>query len=90
VVLWVATFIEINPSLAYAMYSAIGLYGVYMDINQEELNDFLVFVRDHPDTFVQEAISTEDFKKGFVITLGEFLSDEITPLVDLTCKEEIS
>jgi len=69
----VSSFINLNPSLAYAMYSAIGLYGVYMDANQEELNNFLVFIKDHPDVFVEEAISTNDFKKGFVITLGEFL-----------------
>jgi len=69
----ITAFINDSPELALAMYSAIGCYGIYMDANQEDTNKFIKFIKDNPEAFTATIVKTNEFKKGFVVTFGEYL-----------------
>lgn len=69
----ISPFLESHPEWMGAWYSAIGLYGVYMQYNQDKLNEFIEFIRDNPNIFIQNIVKTDEFKEGFLITFQEFI-----------------
>jgi len=50
-----------------------GFYGALFDIKQEEINDFVSFIRENNEIFTREILKTKGFRDGFVITFEEYL-----------------
>lgn len=70
-------FLSTHPEWELIFYSAIGLYGVYMNCNQEDVNDIVRFIGEHPDKFREEIIRSDEFKKGFLIYTEQYLKQRI-------------
>ncbi len=66
-------FLAVHQEWMYAWYSAIGLYGVYMEYNQDKVNSFIKFIEENPSVFLNEIVEAEDFREGFLITFEKFL-----------------
>jgi hypothetical protein len=62
-----------NPHWNLAFQEAIGLYGYYMACKQEELNEFVEFVKSHPDEFRKDIVESKEFRDGFVIFFQDYL-----------------
>lgn len=69
----VSSFLISNPGWQLAFHQAIGLYGYYMAMKQEDLNEFVDFLRDNPDIFRQEIVESVEFQNGFVQNLKTYL-----------------
>ena len=61
------------PCWQLAMHEAIGLYGYYMACKQESVNEFVEFLRSHPDVFRKEVVESEEFRNGFVLAFQDYL-----------------
>lgn len=66
-------FLQQNPCWAAVFYGAIGLYGTYMAFNQDEVNNFVNFIKDHPQEFRKEIVQSEEFKKAFLNSFETYL-----------------
>ena len=56
-----------------AFHEAIGLYGYYMACKQEELNEFIEFIKLHPDKFRKEIVESKEFRNGFISFFHDYL-----------------
>lgn len=70
-------FLKNNPEWQLIFYSAIGLYGVYMAYNQEEVNEIVDFINEHPDEFRKEIVESDEFRKGFLIFTEQYLKQRV-------------
>jgi hypothetical protein len=61
------------PGLQLAVYEAIGLYGFYMAIKQEEVNMFVEDLMKHPEIYREEIVSSKEFRDGFVLSFENYL-----------------
>lgn len=61
------------PYWQLAMHEAIGLYGYYMACKQESVNEFIEFLRSHPEDFRKEIVESEEFRNGFVLAFQDYL-----------------
>ncbi|HWQ59758.1 MAG TPA: hypothetical protein VN420_01265 [Candidatus Fimivivens sp.] len=61
------------PYWELAFHQAIGLYGYYMALKQERVNEYVEFIRDHPDAFRKQIVESEEFRDGFVIAFEDYL-----------------
>lgn len=68
-----ATFLVANPYWELAWYSAIGLFGVYMQFNQHKVNEFVELIQRHPDVFLREVLEDPEFQEGFLITFRSYI-----------------
>ncbi len=66
-------FLQNYPYWQLAFHEAIGLYGYYMALKQEEVNDYVTFIRDHPESFTGEIVATKTFRDGFVVAFQDYL-----------------
>jgi len=66
-------FLSSHPEWMGIWYSAIGLYGVYMEYNQDKINDLMQTIDENPAIFPKDIVNSEDFKEGFLISLEEFI-----------------
>ncbi len=64
-----------NPGLAVAWGLAKALFGAGMNLRQDRALNFAEFIRDDPETFTTEILSTEQFQDAFVFTLENFLRE---------------
>lgn len=62
-----------NQYWTLAFHEAIGLYGYYMALKQEEVNEFIEFIKLHPDKFRKEIVESEEFRNGFVLFFQDYL-----------------
>ncbi len=62
-----------HPYWQLAMHEAIGLYGYYMACKQESVNEFVEFIRSHPEVFRKEIVDSEEFRSGFVLAFQDYL-----------------
>ncbi len=62
-----------QPHWQMAFHQAIGLYGYYMAIKQEEVNEFVNFLKSNPDKFRAEVVNSAEFQNGFVQSLRAYL-----------------
>ncbi len=67
----------VHPEWELAFYSAIGLYGVYMAYNQEEVNEIIKFITEHPEEFRKEIVESKEFKKGFLFFTEQYLKQRL-------------
>ncbi len=70
-------FLQQNPIWQGVFYSAIGLFGVYMACNQEELNEITEFIKDHPKEFREEIVQSKEFRKGFLLFTEQYLKQRV-------------
>lgn len=61
------------PYWQLAFSQAIGLYGFYMAVKQEEVNEYVEFIKDHPQEFREEIVNSKEFRNGFVIAFQDYL-----------------
>lgn len=66
-------FINSHPYWGLTMYAAIGLYGAFMLYRQEELNNLISFIKDHPNEFKSEIVESPEFQKGFILCFEKYL-----------------
>lgn len=62
-----------HPQLYTALSVSAGLYGYYMALNQEALNEYIEFLMSHPDKFRKEIIASKEFRQGFVLNLQDYI-----------------
>jgi len=69
----VSFYKESNPGLYASFLLFSGFYGYLMELNQESINEFVGYLRDHPDEFRKEITESKEFRQGFVICLQDFI-----------------
>lgn len=69
----ISGFLQTHPEWQMAFHQSIGLYGYYMALKQEDVNEFVEFIRDNPETFRQEIVTSEEFQNGFVQSFKTYL-----------------
>jgi len=65
--------VAIKPEFIPCWILVKGFYGALFDIKQEEINNFVSFIRENNEIFTREILKTKDFRDGFVITFEEYL-----------------
>ncbi|GEM_PF-3531496 len=70
-------FLTSHPEWELIFYSAIGLYGVYMACNQEEVNEIVKLINEHPDEFRKGIVQSKEFRKGFLIFTEHYLKERL-------------
>lgn len=68
-------FLATNPYWGLTIYAVIGLYGVYLALKQDELNELLVFIQKHPKEFREEIVKSEEFRKGFIQFFDSYVKE---------------
>jgi hypothetical protein len=61
------------PYWALTFYLAIGLYGTYMALKQEEVNEIVEFIQKNPEVFSKQIVESEEFQKGFLVFFEQYL-----------------
>ncbi len=69
----ITPLLQAYPYWQLAIHEAIGLYGYYMALKQEEVNDYVTFIKDHPEDFTEEIVATKAFRDGFVMAFQDYL-----------------
>ena len=72
-----APFFEIYPYWLVVFCAATGLYGVYMAYNQEEINEIVEFIKEHPEKFREEIVQSKEFEKGFLLFFEQYLKQRV-------------
>lgn len=72
-----APFFASHPYWLLTFYVATGLYGVYMAYNQEEINEIVEFIKDHPHEFREEIVQSKEFEKSFLQYMELYLKERI-------------
>jgi hypothetical protein len=70
-------FLVAYPYWGLAIYSVIGIYMVYLGMKQEELNEVITFIKDHPNEFRKKIVKSEEFRKGFVSFFDNYIKQRI-------------
>ncbi len=70
-------FLSANPGWEAVFYSAIGLYGIYMAYNQEEVNELVEFIKENPDKFNEKIVNSKEFKKAFLQFMEQYLKERL-------------
>lgn len=69
----ISPFLISYPYWQLAFHEAIGLYGYYMALKQEEVNDYVTFIKNYPEKFTADVVGTKAFRDGFVIAFQDYL-----------------
>lgn len=70
-------FLSQHPYWELVFYCAIGLYGIYMALKQDEVNEVIEFINEHPQEFREEIVQSEEFQKGFLIFFEKYLKQRL-------------
>src|SRR3989344_5498034 len=73
----ITPFLLLHPYWELCFYSAIGLYGVYMALNQERVAEVTTFIQGHPHEFRTEIVQSEEFRGGFLIFMDQYLKQRL-------------
>lgn len=63
------------PEIQMPLMVAYGFYWVVMQYKQNELNEFIQFIQDNPESFTKDIVNTNAFKDWFIIILEEYLKE---------------
>lgn len=74
---FLAPFLAQNPYWELCFYSAIGLYGVFMAVNQARVEEVVNFIQKHPHEFRKEIVESEEFKGGFLVFIDQYLKQRL-------------
>ena len=58
-------------------YAATGLFGLYMAYNQEEINEVVEFIKEHPREFREDIVQSKEFEKGFLLFFEQYLKQRV-------------
>lgn len=64
---------SVNPALSILFASAYGFFGYYLSYQQERLNDFADWIKNHPNEFSEQLIQLPAFQQGFFPSLEAYL-----------------
>lgn len=70
-------FLQNNLYWQTVFYSAIGLYGIYMVYNIDEVREVIQFINDNPKIFSEKIVKTKAFEKGFLLYLENYFKQRI-------------
>ncbi len=70
-------FLSVNPGWEAIFYSAIGLYGIYMACNQEEVNEIVEFIKSNPEKFNETIVNSKEFKKAFLLFMEQYMKERL-------------
>lgn len=70
-------FLITNPYWGLAIYGVIGLYGVYLALRQDELNELIEFIQKHPNEFKKEIVESEEFRLGFIRFFDSYIKERL-------------
>lgn len=68
-------FIEASPIFQASLLSAYGMFWIYMQYNQNKLNEFINILKENPWIFTEEIVKTEEFKDGFLVIMEWYLKE---------------
>ncbi len=69
----VDALVAVAPHLAGGLYLAKSLVGYAMVRRQEELNQLVEFISDHPEEFRKELMDSREFQDAFVLSLESYI-----------------
>lgn len=61
------------PFWGFTWAAAIGLYSLYLYVEQDKLNEVIKFIQENPEKFAENIVSTDYFRSNFLKFLGEYL-----------------
>lgn len=61
------------PALQVAILSLVSLHGYKMALKQEEVNEFVEFLRNNQEKFRENIINSKEFQDGFIILFEDYL-----------------
>ena len=70
-------FLTQHPYWELTFCYAIGLYGIYMALKQDEVNEVVKFIEDHPTEFKKEIVKRKEFQKGFLVFFEQYLKQRL-------------
>ncbi len=62
-----------NPIWSCLLTAASGILGAYLQYNQSKLNNFVRFIKEHPNEFSELILKQPAFQEGFFISLEAYL-----------------
>ena len=71
------TFLTANTYWELAFTGVAGLYAAYMVLHQEEVDELLEFIKNHPDEFREEIVNSKEFEKGFIAFADSYFKERI-------------
>jgi len=69
-------FLNQNPFWSVTWMAAVGLYNLYLFVEQGKLNEVLEFIQENPDKFVEKLVKTDYFRSNFLKFLGDYLKQQ--------------
>jgi len=70
-------FLTAKPYWGLTIYAVIGLYGVYLALRQDELNELLNLINSNPEIFRKEIVESEEFRKGFIQFFDSYVKERL-------------
>lgn len=70
-------FLSTHPEWEIVFYLAIGLHGIYMACNQEEVNEIIEFIKSNPEKFNEKIVNSKEFKKAFLLFMEQYMKERI-------------
>lgn len=70
-------FLTEHPYWELTFCYAVGLYGIYMALKQDEVNEVIKFIQDHPEEFRKEIVQSKEFQKGFLVFFEQYLKQRL-------------
>lgn len=70
---WALSTLGVNPIWGGMLMASGALFGYYLQIKQDELNDFVQFIMDHPEEFSEIIVRQPAFQQGFFLALEAYL-----------------
>lgn len=70
-------FFSNHPYWELCFYLAIGLYGAYMALKQDEVNEVLDYINNNQQIFKKETVEKKDFQGGFLLFFEAYLKQRI-------------
>lgn len=71
------SFLVSYPHWYMAFHLAIGLYGYYIALKQEDVNEFVQYIKDNPSKYRREIVESKEFQDGFVVAFRIYLEVRI-------------
>jgi len=73
----ISPFLTNYPYWQLLITSVVGLYGIYMAVNQDVVNEMVQFIIDNPESFTKEIVETEEFRKAFIVYADSYFKERV-------------
>lgn len=61
------------PFWSSVWIAAVGLYNLYLYVEQDKVNEVVMFIKENPEKFTKEIVSSTYFRTNFLKFLGDYL-----------------